>query len=426
MKIFINKDSNYYRPVLYSLALIENNQEIQFEYVDISTSADIVIDHNHTESEVIATAFYDQLGDRKPELQYHKVFSKPQLICNQNGLVDLLATIFYMVNCLQEYTATSNGLDQYGRITYASSYQNQYQSVEKNLVQEYIELWLAQHQISFQSEKSKVFLSHDIDSLHTAVIPISVQVIRQIPPLDLLQILVQKLLGRPNIESLNQVMKINDEHDIQSTFFWLMNKGIGQHSIPNADYRFDPKYLALTRNRNNANALHKSSHTTTLDQEFDAAKFDSPANRYHYLAHQPLRDWQVISDSQIELDASLGYAEKMGFRNSYGQAFQPFNLNQNQPYDFVEVPLHIMDTTFERYQQMDPKTISDEIIDFIDRNKFNCTLSILWHNQHFNKYDIGPYLHIYKEILGYLFEEQIKHTTPQEIIQKRKLKWIRS
>jgi hypothetical protein len=62
----------------------------------------------------------------------------------------------------------------------------------------------------------------------------------------------------------------------------------------------------------------------------------------------------------------LGFAEHYGFRNSYGKAFQPFDISSNKPFDFVEAPLNFMDTTFHQYIKMPSSKIGDIIIEFYE------------------------------------------------------------
>jgi hypothetical protein len=136
-----------------------------------------------------------------------------------------------------------------------------------------------------------------------------------------------------------------------------------------------------------------------------------------------LEDWPKLSDSSIKLDCSLGFAEHYGFRNSYGKAFQPFDIVSNKPYDFIEAPLHFMDTTFHQYLKTDVHTIGTTVIDFFEQNKLNCDISLLWHNTFFTDYKYNSYLKEYKKILCYIYENKIEVISPLQLIEENKLTW---
>jgi hypothetical protein len=156
----------------------------------------------------------------------------------------------------------------------------------------------------------------------------------------------------------------------------------------------------------------------TIDQEL--AKLDVPTtfNRYHFLNFLPSRDWEKISASQLELDASLGFAEQYGFRNSYGSSFRPFDLRKQQAHDFVEAPLTFMDATFQRYMKVETTSVAGRIIGLYEKNSQDCHLSLLWHNTLFSEYKYGGFLGEYKKVLAYLHENRIPVVSPRDLIHE--------
>ena len=238
-------------------------------------------------------------------------------------------------------------------------------------------------------------------------------------------LIFNEILRKPHWRNIDKIIKINSEYDIRSTFFWLVNKGLGESKIKNADYsiRKEQKLLNLTERHGFVNGLHKSSTQQNFNDEIQKGNLSTTFNRYHFLKFLPHKDWHKISDSVITFDASLGFAERYGFRNSYGKAFQPYNLSENKPYNFVEAPLIFMDGTFHKYMLINPEKTGDTIIDFFEQNKKNCLFSLLWHNTYFTQYKYSPFLKEYKKILFYIYENNIGCLTPQEIIDKSRLSW---
>jgi len=171
------------------------------------------------------------------------------------------------------------------------------------------------------------------------------------------------------------------------------------------------------------NGLHKSCSNMSIDDELEKGEIDTTYNRYHFLNFLPSRDWSKISNSRLQMDASLGFAERYGFRNSFGNAFQPYNLVEKKPYDFLEIPLNLMDGTFHKYMKIETQRVGDIIIDFFERNKNDCCLSLLWHNTYFTDYKYNSFLAEYKKVLSYFYEIKIQSLTPQEIIEDNLLSW---
>jgi hypothetical protein len=425
LKIYIRKNTSYHYPVLYTLLLIEKNRGVKFHFTDDVDDADVVWDHEHPRSETLSKEFYDELNKENPELSHKKLFKDEQLIRDSNNRKDLIATIFYMVNCLQEYSSGENNLDSFGRFRYESSYQKRFSSIEKNLVQQYIDEYCEEKNSGGSPKASAFFISHDIDTIYGSLLQDGYWALKNFRLSALLTLIAGEISRRPHWKNMERIMRINSEYDVKSTFFWLVNKGKGRKNIRNADYSIQKEQSLLqeVKERGFVNGLHKSSLDMSFDEELAMGKIIDPYNRYHFLNFLPSKHWPVLSDSPITFDSSLGFAEHYGFRNSYGNAFQPFDIKNNRPFDFVEAPLTFMDTTFHHYMKMGKGKIANIIIDFYEANPHNCIFSLLWHNTYFTDYKYGGYLAQYKKILSFIYENKIKSLTPAEIITEARLSW---
>lgn len=418
MKVYIRCNSNYYKPIEYVLKLIANNQQMVFEHVDYPEYADIIFDHTLKNSQPISTYFYTELSKEAPVLNHPKFFEEEPIICTENGESDHVATIFYMVNCLQEYSLESEDLDKFERFRYRSSYQYKFNCIEDNLVQKVIDQLITSWKHTPSQIQSSLFISHDIDEIYASFLQDGFWSLKNFKPLAILQLFINEIIRKPHWKNMDKMMDINDEYDIKTTFFWLVNKGKGDLGIRNADYDIlkEKSLLDLVEKRGFINGLHKSASDMTIDQEIDKGKLTTTINRYHFLKFQPAKDWSKISDSKLNFDSSLGFAEHYGFRNSYGRSFQPFNIKSQQLYDFIETPLNFMDRTLQGYMKLDKKYAGDTIINFIETNKHNCHISILWHNKFFTNYKFSGYLAEYKKVLEYIYENKFKCLTPVEIV----------
>jgi len=334
--------------------------------------------------------------------------------------VDPLASAFQMVNSLQEYNAPE--YDELNRYQFKTSYQKRLNNVNDNLVQHCFDAISNALQVSVKRTPTRFFLSHDIDIVYGAIVEDGYNVIRK-GRFDLfLKMLFNLAIARPEWLNMDQIAALESAHDCKSIFFWIVNKGRINSREENADYRFQTKpiqrqFNALAK-QGFENGLHKSLSPDSFRDEF--AKYGNVpyANRYHFLKFQLPQAWDDIESAGLKLDASLGFSAEMGFRNSYGLPFNPYNFTQRRPFSFVEMPLHIMDRTFFQYKKVSPEQAGTAILEFFEKNRANCVLSVLWHNNFFTDYKFKGYLALYKHILAYISDNKFRTISAREIIQQ--------
>lgn len=417
LKYYIRQNENYSKIIEYTLKLISKNSCVDLVSVESNTNAEIIFDHLHPESQIIAQTFYQN----PTSLFYREQLSNLLQIQDERNQKDRIATIFALVNCIQEYE--NDDLDEFGRFKYSNSLQFRHHIIQENIVQKEIDYFLERLDKKRKDFKSEIFISHDIDSIHGSLLQDTFWAIKKLRGIDLIKIITINLLKEPHWKNFDRIMKINSEYDFYSTFFFLVNQGLGDDNVKNSDYKIQKINSSISRiqDSNFECGLHKSSSNQSINDETKKLPFNSISNRYHFLKFNIEKDWKELSDSSIQLDASLGFAEHFGFRNSYGRAFQPFNIAENKPFDFIELPLHLMDTTFEKYLKIPTNEIGTSVINFLEKHKMNCELSLLWHNNYFSDYKYGGYLAEYKKILAYLFENEFKHVSQLELINRNKI-----
>ena len=106
-------------------------------------------------------------------------------------------------------------------------------------------------------------------------------------------------------------------------------------------------------------------------------------NRQHWLrfdSHENL--FQAVDRAKIAFDSSLGFANRVGFRNGASFAFPPYDFQNEKPYDFLEIPLAIMDGSLEattRDSKENPQVVAKEVLAASRRWSWG-GISVLWHN----------------------------------------------
>jgi len=422
IRIFIKKDQSYSKPIEYILSVFAKNKSCVLRFETDKAVAQLVFDHSDPDSLAINTEFYDSLLDKRI-FEHDAYFRKePYLLFPNSNKKDWLGTSFYLINSFQEYNieTQNESLDKFGRFRYAKSYQNKFNSIEENIVQQCFDGFAGEHEVcsdlSKISRKTKVFISHDVDTVNGSFLQDGLWAIKRGRLDIILKLVMNEILLNPDWKNMDKITKLHSEHDLKSTFFWLATKKVAANRIKNADYSVGE--LAHLIKMSTSHGLHKSCYNFSLNEELKMLPFDTKLNRFHFLKFNLPDSWNAIQESGLQFDASLGYAERYGFRNSYGLPFRPYNISTQTSYNFVEVPLNIIDGALHRYMKISLKETAPSIIDFFEKNKTNSIISLLWHNTYFTSYKYSGYLEEYKKVLLYLNESGIKSITPEEIINE--------
>lgn len=381
-----------------------------------------VVDYFEKEIRIILTNHNLQSESDLITFLVSKPYSQVHDLLSANNFVN----IFYLVNSLNEYNQDSNSYDNLGRFKYDSSIMKGL-GIENNIVLDLVKSSISKNpalQKSFKilSHQSYFYLSHDIDSVYGSLTQDGLWAIKNGRMDVMMNLFFNVIISKPGWLNFDLIMKTESEYDFKSTFYWLVNKGKIDNRQTNSDYDITSKKIIDSIQSINSkgfeNGLHKSISEENFETELSKMPVSVIGNRYHYLKFQLPEAYHKIEEAGLKLDASLGFAEHYGFRNGYGYPFQPYNVNNNTCYNFLEVPLNVMDGTFQRYMKIPVERTAETIIHFLEKNSRDSLLSILWHNTFFSNYKYSGYLDEYKKILKYLYERKFQNINQTEIINK--------
>ncbi|MGH9687887.1 MAG: hypothetical protein ACRD5K_12430, partial [Candidatus Acidiferrales bacterium] len=107
------------------------------------------------------------------------------------------------------------------------------------------------------------------------------------------------------------------------------------------------------------------------------------ANRQHWLrfdSHQKL--FGAIEQARIACDSTLGFSDQVGFRNGAAFSFPPYDFAREQPCNFLEIPLAIMDRALvhEARSSGQPYPEMAEAVFRESRSRGWGGFAVLWHN----------------------------------------------
>ena len=206
---------------------------------------------------------------------------------------------------------------------------------------------------------------------------------------DNLKMLAGLLRGKRPGEYLPAVRRAGELNNFGSTFFVVPRQG--HRRDPNYTLRQIASQLPGAQDNEFSVELHGSYRSviedrTLAEEARTLGKYIGRkplGNRQHWLRfaeHQVLFD--EIERAGMIADSTLGFSEQVGFRNGACFAFPPYNFAREAPYNFLEIPLVLMDGGLEatsRASAEPPQKIADEVL--TESRKYGWGgVSVLWHN----------------------------------------------
>lgn len=360
---------------------------------------------------------------REKQLKNREVFPEEPLLRCEDGTPDFLGTAFYMVNSLQEWGAGEKEVDSHGRFLFEASYQHRFDVVEEDLVTGLFEELLGSCRKKLgdpelHAPETSVFLTHDIDRIRKGNLREAAWKLKKGKWLGALRSLWKRARGFHEWENIEAMLKLHKDKGMKSSFFWVTERGTAPDGIRNADYDVgDPRYLRSMKKVKEAgfcNGLHKSSFQKGFEEEFQKLDHAERINRNHYLKFQLPHHYQALEEDGFLLDTSLGFREAIGFRNSYGRPFHPYDPKRRCKMRLLEVPLHIMDVTLVGHYREPFR----RAVEFIQNCPSGTLITILWHNNHLTDGRFRDRKRLYEKLLEWFRTNGTPGITPDRILER--------
>lgn len=265
-------------------------------------------------------------------------------------------------------------------------------------------------------------LTCDVDRLHSAWKIAGLQELKKGRLTGFASLLVKKLFWKDAWDNLDQVAATASGFGARLSFFFLPAcKKVKQH--PNADYSITSpaiqKQIKQLASKGHEIGLHSSFGTaqdlSQLQREQNMLPVQAQGNRFHYLCHDPEVTPKVLEKSKLAFDTTLGFAEHIGFRNSYCLPFYPYDFKNNKPYTYLELPLLLMDTTLfhPNYMHLQSAKVMERLQPMLQEvARFHGICTLLWHNENFSRYSAIPtptggpmWCEVLDQLLRYLVQQ---------------------
>ncbi|MDP8233011.1 MAG: hypothetical protein P9L91_10150 [Candidatus Zophobacter franzmannii] len=126
--------------------------------------------------------------------------------------------------------------------------------------------------------------------------------------------------------------------------------------------------------------------------------------RAHTLSFDYHKSFDVLEETEINYDSTIGFWEHIGYRCGTAYPFFPFNFKENRPYRILEIPLTVMDTTLMSSHCMNLSPLQGYLrVRKLIKNakKYGSHVNLLWHNTSFERIDYPFWGIVYWMLMRY-------------------------
>jgi hypothetical protein len=227
--------------------------------------------------------------------------------------------------------------------------------------------------------------------------------------------------------SFDRILALEGAGEARSTFFVMAGH---RHRADGASpARYDalrPRIVETIAASGGEIGLH-SSYTAAADEavlaeekeRLDRLAGPVTGHRYHYLRIDPQRNLAPLERAGFAYDSSLGYAGALGFRAGIAHPYRPWDLERDRPLDLVEIPLAVMDTSFEeRYLGLSARAAEPRLLALLDwAAEHGGGFAVLWHTDRFDRWTAAGWDRLYERLLGGVRERDGICLTAGELAQ---------
>jgi hypothetical protein len=322
--------------------------------------------------------------------------------------VDVFGGAFFMLTRYEELVIAER--DGYGRFPAAASTAMRHGFLGTPVVDAYVDLlWDALRRAWPGLERRRtayeVVLTHDVDDPLSTLDHGPVEIARQFAG-DLVRRRDPRMLARRARALLGDracdphntfdfLMDVSERHGLRSGFYFLAHR---DEEPRDGSYLFeDPWVRALVgriARRGHEVGLHPSFCTwrdaARTGEEFarlrrvaeaEGVRQEAWGGRQHYLRWANPVTWRNWEAAGLSYDASVGFAEAVGFRTGTCHPYRAFDLQQRRPLRLEERPFQVMDVTLLSSMGLTPDAAHAAVMEIAAQcRRHRGTLGILWHN----------------------------------------------
>ncbi len=334
--------------------------------------------------------------------------------------IDIFASSFFMLTRWEEHVLSEK--DRHGRTPDEAQFSVKHNFNERPVVNEYAEML----------RRMFAYLGLNIENKHkyTPVITHDIDFFARYDKLSkVIKAAGGDILKRKSFKkALNTIqayfkIKKGKQKDPYDTFDYLMNisekSGLKSHFyfIPAIPGEEDAQYnitecavvskMRSILQRGHIVGVHAAYRSYKNKELFAKELLRFPKeikiteSRQHYLRFSNPETWQILNDTGIKTDSTIGFINNIGFRAGICFEYPVFNILTRQKLELKERPLIFMEQA-ARKTYSDKEKFFDKFSDLKNiSKKYEGNFVILWHNSNLNI----PEWEEFKEIFERMFDK---------------------
>ena len=317
-----------------------------------------------------------------------------------DGVIDPLASIFYVLSRYEEYISDKE--DIHGRFLGKYSLQDQFNWLEYAVCDRWSEViinFISNHSssvIDFQIGEIKIVPTFDIDNTYAYQwkkgIRKYLSVLRDQVKFDKIRIKERKLVLAGELkdpyDTFNYIESIS-LRGFKVNVFWLLGDYAPyDKNISYSDTRH--RELIQKMSTNSIIGLHPSYKSNSFEKIIseeknrleDILQREVSRSRQHYLRFKTKSTYKTLVKLGFKHEFSMGYPDKVGFRAGTARPHFWFNLNRNTISTLMIHPFVYMDGTLNEYLKLSIEESKVKITNlFKEVKKHGGDFVFIWHNE---------------------------------------------
>lgn len=287
--------------------------------------------------------------------------------------------------------------------------------------------YLGVYDIKYQDDaKFAICLTHDVDHIYPPIHHTALSLfycLKALNPKRYHEYISWNYKGKEYSPYINfsNIMDVEEKYNAKSSFYFLATES----DIKGSRYEIEvlENELCNIMDKDWEIGLHGGYYTfNNLDNmKLEKKRLEQVLGtkisgyRNHYLQFKIPDTWELLSKAGFKYDTTFGYNDMVGFRNGICCPFNPFNIHDCDTIDILEIPLNIMDSSLFGMAKSpkDAWDITKKCIDMTER--YQGTLTLLWHNNTFNNPFRDTWSKLYEKILRYCNEKNAWMTSANMI-----------
>ncbi len=375
--------------IQYTVDFVFQNRGIDIELV---TEGEAYA-YDYTENGNASYLLYSENFELNP------AFDKELSVFEFDGKADYLASIFYVLTRMEEYTTPDK--DQHDRFTASQSILSKYDLLGKAVCDQWAEQFLNSVGVKVPEPKIRFEPTFDIDNtfayLHKTGTRRKLSMLK-----DRLRNNKKRLSERKAVEAGHQdpydtfdtISNIAETFD-ETRIFWLVESN-GKYDR-NLDINH-PKHQELIRNLSKVAeiGIHPSyqsfcSKSVVSDEKSTLETIlgmEIHSSRQHFLRFTLPDSYRTLLEAGIKHDYSMGFADETGFRAGTAKSFRWYDLLEESITELTVHPFVYMDGTLNEYLKLTPEQAMLRVSElYAEVKKHGGTFRFIWHNETIGEYN---------------------------------------